>query len=309
MEAQEQSGGARQAPQGREAAQGTLEWVGLVLLVCLALTTIAAAAGVVPGTAFVHSLSRSLLCAASLSSDCLAEGSLERAYGEKTAALVRRHAPEILFGPDRLGLPVDFRSCRTPACADGPASGVVSESDAGEPVTLFTRVIERQGATWIQYWAYYPESASLRGVPVLEERGYHAHDWESAQVRIGPGGEVSQRASSHAGYNHTRSAVNWGSDIGSDVLRGAAEAVGLREPGGWGDATGRWYVAGGSHAGNAQDADDAGDYASRTPSRSVRLIPLEQVRGGPLARAARFDPITPPWEKEVWLRPEAEGTG
>jgi hypothetical protein len=308
MEGQAESGSAREAPRCGEEGQGTLEWVGLVLLVCLAFTAIATAAGVVPGTAYVHSLSRSLLCAASLSSDCLSEGSLERAYGEETAVLVRQHVPQILYGPDRLGLPVDFRSCRAPGCADAVASGDVSESDAGEPVTLFTRVIEREGITWIQYWAYYPESASLRGLPALEDRGYHPHDWESVQVRIGPDGKAAQRASSHAGYNHTRSAANWGSDIGSDVLRGAAEAVGLREPGGWGDATGRWYVAGGSHAGNAQD-DDADDYPSRTPRRSVRLIPLEQVRGGSLARAARFDPITPPWEKDVWTDPEAEGTG
>jgi hypothetical protein len=308
MEAQAKPGGDH-GNHDSEAGQGTLEWVGLVLLVCLAFTVVAVAAGVVSGTAFVHSLSRSLLCAASLSSDCLSEGSLERAYGAETAALVRQHAPEILYGPDRLGLPVDFRSCRSPGCAEGVESGDVAGSDAGEPVTLFTRVVERDGTTWIQYWAYYPESASLRGVPVLEDRGWHAHDWESAQVRIGPDGEVSQRASSHAGYNHTRSAANWGSDIGSDVLRGAAEAVGLREPGGWGDATGRWYVAGGSHAGNAQDTGGPADYASRSPSRSIRLIPLEQIRGGPLARAARFDPITPPWDKRVWSDPEAEGTG
>jgi hypothetical protein len=293
----------------RERAQASVEWVGVVALIAAVLTVIAAAAGLVPGTALVHSISRSLLCATSLSSECLSEGSLERAYGEETAALVREHTPEILYGPDRLGLPVDFRSCRSPSCADGVPEGAVPESEAGEPVTLFTRVVERDGSTWIQYWAYYPESASLRGVPVLEDRGYHAHDWESVQVRVGPDGEVSQRASSHAGYNHSRSAANWGSDIGSEVLRGATEAVGLRERGGWGEATGRWYVAGGSHAGNADDPGGEGDYTSRTPKWSVRLIPLEQVRGGPLARAARFDPITPPWEKRVWEDPEAEGTG
>jgi hypothetical protein len=146
-------------------------------------------------------------------------------------------------------------------------------------------------------------------VPVLEDEGYHAHDWESVQVRVGPDGEVSQRASSHAGYNHTRSAANWGSDMGSDVLRTAAETVGLREEGGWGEATGRWYVAGGSHAGNAADPGGDGDYTSRTPGPAVRLIPLEQVRGGPLAKPADFSPIIPPWAKQVWTEPEAEGTG
>jgi hypothetical protein len=292
---------------GSEHGQGTLDWVGLVLLVSLLMVVLASSLGIVPGTSLVQSLSRSLLCATSLSKDCLPEGSLEGAYGNEVARLVRANAPQILFGPDRLGMPVDFRSCRSPGCASGPDSGTIETSDAGEPATLFTRVIRHDGTIWIQYWAYYPESASLRGVPVLEDRGYHVHDWESAQVRLGPDGEVRQRASSHAGYNHSRSVFNWGSDMGSDVLSGVAEASGLRERGGWGEATGRWYVAGGSHAGNARDDDDG--YTSTVPRTAIRLIPLEQIRGGPLARPADFTPITPPWQKRVWTDPEAEGTG
>ena len=286
-----------------------MEWVGLVALVAVTISAVASFAGLVPGTALVHSVSRSLLCAASLSEDCLSEGSLERAYGEQNARLVRANAPEMLFGPDLLGLPVDYRSCRSPACADAGGTDEVSGSSAGEPVTLFTRVLERDGTTWIQYWAYYPESASLRSVPVLEDRGYHPHDWESVQVRIGPDGEVDQRASSHAGYNHSRSAFNWGSDAGSGFLRDAAEAAGLRPEGGWGRASGRWLIAGGSHAGNVDGDIDEGSYPTRVPASQLRLIPLEQVRGGPLSRVARFDPITPPWEKQVWTHPEEEGTG
>jgi hypothetical protein len=289
--------------------QGTVEWTGLVALLALMLVALGSLAGLVPGTALTHSLGRGLLCAVSLSDDCLSEGSLERAYGRQTAALVRAHAPEILFGRDLLGLPVDFRSCRSPHCADAGRTGQVAGSSAGEPVTLFTRVLERDGTTWIQYWAYYPESASLRGVPVLERHGHHRHDWESVQVRIGNDGQVDQRASSHAGYNHTRSVANWGSDMGSGLLRRVAEAAGLREEGGWGSESGRWLVAGGSHAGNVSGEAGDGDYPTRTPARQVRLIPLEQVRDGPLARAARFDPITPPWRKAVWGDPEAEGTG
>lgn len=292
-----------------ERGQGTVEWVGLAALVAIAMTALASYSGLVPGTALVHSISRSLLCAASLSGECFSEGSLEQAYGEDSAALVRENAPEMLFGPDLLGLPVDFRSCRSAACADAGRQGLVTQSTAGEPVTLFTRVLERDGTTWIQYWAYYPESASLRGLPIAEEKGYHPHDWESTQVRVGPDGEVTQRASSHAGYNHDRSVANWGSDMGSAVLTGVAEAVGLREKGGWGEATGRWLVAGGSHAGNVDGAIDGRRYPTRTPASAVRLIPLEQVRAGPLARPAGFDAITPPWQKRVWTDPEEEGTG
>jgi hypothetical protein len=146
-------------------------------------------------------------------------------------------------------------------------------------------------------------------LPIAEERGYHPHDWESTQVRVDAAGGVSQRASSHAGYNHDRSVVNWGSDMGSGVLTGLAEAAGLRRQGGWGEATGQWLVAGGSHAGSVDGPIDGSRYPTRTPASEIRLIPLEQVRGGPLARPASFDPITPPWEKEVWNSPDAEGTG
>jgi hypothetical protein len=294
------------------SGQGTVEWTGLLLLLSVVMTVLAHLIGVVPGERVFHSVQRSVLCAVSLSEDCLDEGSLEGAYGPEIASLVRENTPEILFGPGRLGLPVDFRSCRSPGCADGPEEGIVGESGAGEAVTLFTRAIDRRetgGGLYIQYWAYYPESASLRGVPVLEEKGYHRHDWESVQVRIGSDGEVTQRASSHAGYNHTRSGANWGSDIGSGILRDVAEAAGLRNKGGWGEATGRWLVAGGSHAGNVDGETGPGDYPAWAPAYRIRLIPLEQVRGGPLARPADFTPITPPWRKSVWTDPESEGTG
>ncbi len=295
-----------------EAGQGSVEWVGLVTLVAALFVALPLSGLSVPGTALVHSVSRSILCAASLSEGCFGEGSLEGEYGAEVAELVRVNTPHLFFGPDLLGLPVDFRSCRSPACADAPDEGVVSESTAGEPVTLFTRVIDHrkaEGSLYIQYWAYYPESASLRGVPVLEDKGFHPHDWESTQVRIRPDGGVDQRASSHAGYNHTRSGANWGSDIGSVFLRRVAEGVGLRERGGWGPARRTLLIDGGSHAGSVDGPTDGDRYPTRTPARKIRLVPLEGIRGGPLVRPADFTPITPPWQKSVWTEPESEGTG
>jgi hypothetical protein len=291
--------------------QASAEWVGLITLLAICFLAFSLAGLSVPGTALVHSVSRSILCAASLSDGCFGEGSLDAVYGEEVAELVRSNSPDLMFGPDLLGLPVDFRSCRSAACADPPGEGIISRSSAGEPVTLFTRVIDSResGGVYIQYWAYYPESASLRGVPVLEEQGFHRHDWESVQLKIGSDGEVEQRASSHAGYNHTRSIANWGSDAGSSLLRRAAEAAGLRRPGGWGGATGRWLIAGGSHAGNVDGPIDGSRYRTRTPAGLIRLIPLEGIQGAPLVRPADFEPITPPWRKSVWTDPEAEGTG
>lgn len=296
-----------------ERGQSTVEWVGLLFLVTGVFAAMVAAGVTVPGISLVHSISTKILCAASLSGlsgDCAGGGSLDAAYGEEIADLVRAGTPTLMYGPDMLGLPVDYRTCRSPYCADGTGKGEVGASTAGEPVTLFTRVVEgEEGSAFVQYWAYYPESASLRGAPVLEEEGYHQNDWESFQVRVGADGAVSERASSHNGYNHSRSAVNWGSDAGWDWLTDATEAVGLRETGGWGKPTGRYLIAGGSHAGNVDGELGDGEYPSWTPAGMIRLVPLESIKDGPLARPARFDPITPPWEKDVWTDPEAEGTG
>lgn len=290
--------------------QSTVEWVGLITLVAVLMAALTAAGVNVPAVGLAHSVSKKVLCAASLSGGCAGEGSLEETYGSELADLVRAGTPTLMYGRDMLGLPVDYRTCRSPYCADAPGKGEVSRSSAGEPVTLFTRVIESDGgSTYIQYWAYYPESASLRGAPVLEEEGYHPHDWESLQVRVAPDGTVSHRASSHAGYNHGRSVANWGSDAGWGFVTDATEAIGLREKGGWGEPTGNYLIAGGSHAGNVDGDLDSGEYPSYTPAGLVRLVPLESIGNGPLARPARFDPITPPWEKQVWDDPEAEGTG
>ncbi|HRV59084.1 MAG TPA: hypothetical protein P5138_00490 [Solirubrobacterales bacterium] len=290
--------------------QSTVEWVGLITLVACVMAGLTAAGIRLPAAGLAHSVSTKILCAASLSRSCAGDGSLEVAYGPELAGLVRSGAPTLMYGKDMLGLPVDFRTCRSPWCADGSGEGEVSESTAGEPVTLFTRVVEGpEDSTYVQYWAYYPESASLRGAPFLEGKGYHRNDWESMQIRVEADGTVSERASSHSGYNHSRSSANWGSDLGWEFLTDAAEAVGLREKGGWGEATGRYLIAGGSHAGNVATSADDTDYPSYTPARLVRLVPLESVRNGPLARPADFDPITPPWEKQVWTDPESEGTG
>jgi len=291
------------------SGQSTVEWVGIVLLVSTLMTGLVLAGSQVPALGLVHSISRQVLCAVSMSGFCDREGSLELAYGPDAAAVVRANAPDLYFGRDMIGMPVDYRTCRSPYCAETDGEGEITESLAGEQPTLFTRVVERDGSTYIQYWAYYPESASLRGVPVLEEEGYHRHDWESTQIRVDSDGNVSQRASSHQGHNHSRSAANWGSDMGWGFLSGAAEAVGLREPGGWGERTGELYVAGGSHAGNVADGRDAGNYPSWTPAERIQLVPLEEVRGDALSRAADFEPITPPWKKKLWRDPEETGTG
>ncbi|MFZ9669179.1 MAG: hypothetical protein ACO3CR_04920 [Solirubrobacterales bacterium] len=306
---------------GRCSGQASLEWTGLAVVLAAGLGALfVVVAPSAPG--FAHSVYRSLLCAASLSGGCPERPSLAATYGEEVSRRLESLAPELRLEDGVLGMPVDFRTCRSPACAEG--SGITrSGSLADEPATLFTRVIdcrtiransegaacggEASGNLYLQYWAYFPESSTFRGAPVLERRGYHRHDWETTQVRIEPDGTVSQRTSSHAGYVYGRSVLNWPTDAGLRGVERGLESLGIRERGGWGRRTGRWYVAGGSHAGAA--SADPSSHPVTVGRDRIRLVPLETTMTGALARAARFDPITPPWRKRVWTDPESDGTG
>ncbi len=144
------------------------------MLVALLGAGLASAFTTVPGLGLAHSISTRMLCAVSLSDSCDRPAGLSAAYGEEVSEMVRAQAPHLFFGRDMLGLPVDYRTCRSPWCADGPGEGKVTRSTAGEPVTLFTRVLDcrdgriepgsvadcggdREGSLYVQYWAYYPD--------------------------------------------------------------------------------------------------------------------------------------------------------
>ncbi len=308
-----------------ETGQGTVEWVALIGLVSLLFVGVVATGVRIPGVGLAQAMASKLACAASISAACIGDGKggLTTAYGSEMARLVRGHAPTLLYENGMHALPVDYRRCRSTTCGDGPGEGTVRSSDTGEPVTLFTHVVDcrpgeaddteagggdcsgdRAGNLYIEYWEYYADSSTFRGVPYAEKKGYHLDDWEGSTVRINPDGSVDQRASSHGGYNYRQGPANWGSDAGWGFLKGAAEKVGFRPHGGWGPATGGVFVSGGSHAGNIQaNPLDAGSY---TPHAKIRLVPLESIAtAGDYTHFA----ITPPWTKDVWTDPEAEGTG
>jgi hypothetical protein len=309
----------------RQNGQASPEWLGLLLLVSVLLGVVLAAFGShPPAAALARDVAGRMVCAVKLSDSCGRAPELVAAYGDEIASLVRRHAPQIAYEIGMRALPVNYRHCRSPRCADGPGAGPVARSGAGRSVVAFVHVIDcregeplpfagrniapdcsgpRRHNLYLQYWLYYPDSATLRGVPVAGGRGFHLDDWEGYQVRIAADGEIAARASSHNGYNYRLGGANWGSDAGWDALRDVTEAAGLRERNGWGPETGWLYVAGGSHAGSAR--------VDRPVSRvtfghRLRLIPLEPVAAGeqiPPAFAVR-----PPWLKRVWRDPEAEGT-
>lgn len=304
-----------------ERGQGTVEWVGTLCVVSVAMLALVAAGVRVPGASLAQAVADRILCAASLADGCGDEPTLIAAYGSEVGALVRRHMPTLVFEQGSRAVPIDFRRCRSTECGDSSEQGLVHRTDGHLPVTVFVHVVDcrdrhaaqseaegancsdgRAGNLYLQYWTYYADSATLRGIPIVGGKGYHHDDWEGVQFRIGPDGQVEERASSHNGYNSGLASYrNWGSDADIGPLKASAEAVGARGTNGWGPETGYLFVSGGSHAGNTLDLTDGDRYI---PGRRVHLVPLEEVAPTSTVRFA----ITPPWLKEVWLDPEAAGT-
>lgn len=302
-----------------EQGQGTVEWVGVLCVVSVLLVAMVAVGVRVPGGDLARSVTSRMLCAAALADGCGDEPVLISVYGTEVGKMIREHTPTLAFEQGSRALPVDFRRCRSTRCGDGAQEGLVHRTDERLPVSAFVHVVdcrpgeaesseadgadcagERAGSLYIQFWFYYADSATLRDLPVVGDEGYHEDDWESVQIRIRSDGRVDQRASSHNGYNYEGGVVNWGSDAGFGPLKELAEELGVRAVDGWGPETHLVVVSGGSHAGRAE-----GERGSRfTPGRRVHLIPLEPIAG---AEGSAFA-ITPPWLKDVWRDPEAEGT-
>lgn len=293
---------------GSERGQGTVEWVGLTLLVSLLMLAAVASGVRVPGATLARALADRLLCAASLADGCGDEPALIAAYGTEVGELVRQHMPMIAFEQGSTAVPVNFRRCRVSACSDAAGEGLIHRTDEGLPVTAFVHVIDcregeaerteaagadcsgdHAGNLYIQYWTYYADSATLRGVPIAGRKGYHADDWESVQFRLRPDGTVDQRASSHHGYNYFLSDTNWLSDAG------------IVSHDGWGPETHLLLVSGGSHAGNAIGMANVNRF---TPGRRVHLVSLDQIAGAGTWTFA----VSPPWRKVVWRDAEAGTT-
>lgn len=305
---------ARQRPAGgSQEGQASPEYAGLVLLLAaLAGAVVTIAGPALPGGSLARAVAAMLVCAVKGAGACGPEASAlaaepsptQRAYGAELAAMLAERAPTIWFEDDEFAsLPVDFRDCRQRSCADTISHGSIQHTQTGLEPTVFTHVVdcrdpaaaaadgydcsgERAGRIYLQYWLYYPDSATHG----FGDRGYHADDWESYQVRVEPGtGAATARASSHHGYN--------GRD--GDPVNDTGWTAG--KPG-WDTVLGELHVAAGSHAGTSQRT--ASDDRRLDPSNQ-RLLPLE-----PIAASGSAPPfaISPPWEKGVWADPEATGT-
>jgi hypothetical protein len=296
---------------GGEGGQGTVEWLGLVFLVSLAMAALLAlAAGRVPGGGLARAIAARLICAAGLSEACSAPPPLVAAYGPELAARVVDNAPEIDYEDGMSDLPVDFRYCRGGPCAKGSGSGAVRASGTGEPVAAFVHVVDcrdntrpgfhrprrydcsggRADNVYVQYWLYYGSSSTSPWSELPGSPGAHEDDWEGYQIRIRPSG-TDARATSHHGYGYRGGPVNWPTDVG--LLHKAA----------WGESTGHLYVSSGSHAGHVYEP--ARRSARWTPAAELLLIPIESL--APADRHAAFA-IAPPWRKPVFRDPEDQGT-
>src|SRR4051812_3272177 len=196
-----------------EGGQAAIEWIGLLLLVSIAFAAAIAFVPVADGRPFGATIARALVC--SVKQDCHAEGAaLRRAYGDRDATLVRANAPNIVYEPGTLVLPVDYRRCRSHRCSDAVDDrdlDVHRAARGGAQATAFTHVVHRGGKTYIQYWLYYPDSPSTfmgsHGIikrfyePLgIHDPAFHPDDWEGYQVRVDPNGTTSVRATKHGGY-------------------------------------------------------------------------------------------------------------
>jgi hypothetical protein len=266
-----------------EAGQSAVEWSALVLIVAVALAGLGYAVNRAEAWRLGDALVEAIVCAVG---DGCPVGSVEDAYGAELARTLHRFTPNILYEQRSAQLPVDFRRCRTVDCANGAdRAAPIAESDLGLPVTAFTHVIDRRpagGSLYLQYWLYFPESFSAgvgRRLGPLSQYwpGYHADDWEGYQVRVGPGDQVSARASAHGRYR------------------------GSKYSDGWSPRTGWYRVSGGSHAGHLVVRPDG---ERTTPASELRLVPLEGLRTTDLYR---FE-VSPPWRKAVYQHPESDAS-
>lgn len=301
-----------------EGGQASPEWLGLTLLVSLVFAAVVAAGVSVPGTDLARAIADKLVCAVGLGDGCGGEESaLAEAYGPDLAEEVARQTPRLDYEDGMRVVPVDFRKCRENACAEGPETGAVTDSNVGEPVTVFTHVVDCRdpespdppealctgdaaGNLYLQYWAYYPGSDTK----FWGDKGQHDDDWESWQVRLGSDG-TQARASSHHGYNGASG------DPLNDTGKFGSKA-------GWDESSGRYFISGGSHAGRISTRslrEQVYDrlYPERTWTQrwtepgAVRVIPIESFRES-WDDYDFHEGIVPPWLKPVYLDPEARGT-
>lgn len=324
---------------GAQRGQATVEFVALLLVCCLAFGALIVIAAGFDGRSFGGFLARHVTCAVSGRCD-LAERRLAEAYGAPDAAMVRALAPNLVYEPGERQLPVDWRRCRRPGCAEAPDDRMLDahvgarHPGAGSRVraTAFTRLIRRAGRLYVQYWLYYPDSNSvLAGADRVWERswllprvrelvrgtpdypGFHEDDWEGVFVRLDPDGTAWMRASSHGhlqGCKWRACHDRWARDTGwVRISRGShAGHVPFRSERRWRSgarpAAPRYLPL--PAPPRRTPMLPGRDMDERTTSgEGLRLVPLEPLDHGDYRPQ---DPgVKPPWNKGAYDDPDADG--
>ena len=251
--------------------------------------------------------------------DCGPPG-LDDVYGSELAELVREYAPGLIYETGMSALPVDFRQCRITSCSGGEGPGERRRSQEGKRVSAFVHVVDcredERAAGWRGLLGR-PRRQPLPPVLLLLPGERNASRASSAASAItmttgSPSGCGSGPTATptFARPPTTATTTSWGWTTGARTRGSALCATSrrrsaLRAEGGWGPDTGWLFVSGGSHAGNAKG--DLRRIGSWTTPSNVNLIPLEPIAAADEHAEFEFA-VDPPWRKDVWWNPEAEGT-
>lgn len=172
---------------GRVGGSATVEQVGLLAIVCLALGgalfLLPGSLGPDAGRGLATRIANRIACGPLEPGPCRRNPAVE-AYGRSVAAALRAFAPTDLVRSDGEGrslLPVDYRRCRIPSCAEAdPGRPDLALTLSNRRTTLFTEASRYGGTTDLTWWAWRPglgweayrrsigpeESAAVRGTPV-----------------------------------------------------------------------------------------------------------------------------------------------
>ena len=166
----------------------TVEQTGLLALLGLALAAavlfIAGGLGPETGRGLATRIANRIACGPLEPGPCRRHPAVT-AYGSSIAAALRAFAPSDLIRQDGTGrnlLPVDYRRCRIPSCAEvDPGRPEFDLTLSNRRTTLFTEASRSEGLLNLTWWAWRPgigweatrrsvetaEAEAVRGTPVL----------------------------------------------------------------------------------------------------------------------------------------------
>lgn len=150
-------------PTAGSGGSASVEQVGLILVLGLAITGLAIALSAQGGPlgerGLANRLANRIACGPALPGPCRSHPARD-AYGPAVGRALRYFAPEPRPVRDRFGaelLPVDFRYCRIPGCAlPDPGRPEFDLTRSNRRTTMFTEVSRTSGGHRLTWWLYRP---------------------------------------------------------------------------------------------------------------------------------------------------------